>query len=135
MLHLQVTIVFISRNRVIFLCESQHRSVVKKLTLHSKNVLEEKQEMGLQLPEEMRLLSAGLLVPCLTSFCRFGLGFLFKRRSRMVPIRRLAAEEREKDVRDLVGRSAQCLSGTDGQLLAMITAWCLRGDWCCRQKN
>lgn len=90
--------------------------------------------MGLQLPEEMRLLQ-GFLSLAERPFARFGLGFLFKRRSRMVPIRRLAAEEREKDVRDLVGRSAQCRSGTDGQLLVMVTAWGLRGDWCCRQKN
>ena len=37
--------------------------MVKKLTVHSKNKLEEKQEMGLKLPEEMRLLQDFLSLP------------------------------------------------------------------------
>lgn len=40
---------------MIFLCESQHRKVVKKLSVRSKSTLRRKEEMGLKLHEEMRL--------------------------------------------------------------------------------
>lgn len=59
--------------------------MVKKLTVPSKNKPEEKQEMGLKLPEEMRLRQDFLSLPRVR-LPILALGFFFVRTSRMVPV-------------------------------------------------